>query len=185
MAGRRYAATTLREVARRAGVGERTLYDAFPSKAALFGHTLGVAVVGDEQPVSVAERAEIRAALEGEPSQALESVVEYAAALLDRADDLIIVSIEAAGSDSDMRTASDAGARETHRVYLSLTRSLERRGALRADLGAMAAADIMYALASPQTHHLLRRHRRWSSRRYRAWLSRTLAEQLLGPSSHR
>ena len=29
-----YAATTMREVAARAGVGERTLYDAFPTKAA-------------------------------------------------------------------------------------------------------------------------------------------------------
>lgn len=36
-----YLATTMRGVAALADVDERTLYDAFPSKTALFAHTLG------------------------------------------------------------------------------------------------------------------------------------------------
>lgn len=61
---RGYTGTTLRDVAEEAGVGERTLYDAFSTKAALFGHTLGVATVGDEEPIPVAECPEVRAARE-------------------------------------------------------------------------------------------------------------------------
>ncbi len=177
---RGYAATTLRDVAAEAGVGERTLYDAFPGKAALFQHTLGVAVVGDEQPVRVADRPELLdAEHDPDPAAALTRAVAYSTALLERAGDLIMVSVEAAGADPDMRAAADAGARETHRVQLRLTRELRRRGALREGLDATTAADLMYALASPHMHQLLRRHRRWSANRYRTWLTETLQHELL------
>ena len=72
----------MRGVATAAGVGERTLYDAFPNKAALFAHTLGVAIVGDEDDVPVARRREVRAALElSNPKTALAHLVTYTAAL--------------------------------------------------------------------------------------------------------
>lgn len=175
-----YAATTMRDVASTAGVGERTLYDAFPSKTALFGHTLEVATVGDEEPVRVADRPEIRAAREqSDPAAAIRQMVAYSEALLDRAGDLIMVSVEAAGSDPDMRAAADAGAEATHEVCLALTRALDQRGALRDDLDAITAADITYAMISPHLHQLLRRHRHWSRHRYRTWLERTLTNQLL------
>jgi AcrR family transcriptional regulator len=177
---RGYAATTLRDVAAEAGVGERTLYDAFPGKAALFQHTLGVAIVGDEEPVRVADREEMRdAEHDPVPAAALAKAVAYTAALLERAGDLIMVSVEAAGADPDMRAAADAGSKETHRVHLRLTRELHRRGALREGLDAATAADLMYALASPHMHQLLRRHRRWSAARYRDWLTETLQRELL------
>jgi AcrR family transcriptional regulator len=177
---RGYLATTMRDVAAAAGVGERTLYDAFPSKAALFGHTLGVATVGDEEPVPVADRPEIRAARqEPDPTTAIKLMITYIEALLERAGDLIMVSVEAAGSDPDMRAAADAGARATHRVYLALTQALHERGALRHKLTATTAADIMYGLASPHLHQLLRRHRNWSRQRYRTWLEQVLVNELL------
>jgi len=55
-------ATTIRDVARAAGVGERTVYGIFPSKADLFRHVLDVATVGNEEPVGVASRPEIQSA---------------------------------------------------------------------------------------------------------------------------
>lgn len=178
---RGYAATTVREIAARAGVGERTIYDAFPSKAALFGHTLDVATVGDEQRVAVADRPEILAAQQNtDPEAAIEQLVEYIAKLLERAGGLIMASVEAAGADPDMRAAADAGSRATHQVCLAFARSLRKRSALRDGLHAGAAADILYALTSPHMHQLLRTHRGWSARRYQAWLRDTVTHQLLG-----
>ncbi|MFF8598302.1 TetR/AcrR family transcriptional regulator [Streptomyces sp. NPDC015232] len=180
---RGYAATRMREIARAAGVGERTLYDAFPTKAALFGHTLGVATVGDEEPVAVADRPEFRR-LGGEtdPAETVEALVARTADLLDRAGDLIMVSVEAAGADPDMRAAADAGAAATHAVHLRLTTALHARGALRPGLDAARAADILFALVSPHVHQLLRRHRGWSAEAYRDWLTALVTDQLLAPA---
>ncbi|MGW6710075.1 TetR/AcrR family transcriptional regulator [Streptomyces sp. NPDC054956] len=175
-----YVATKMKEVAALAGVGERTLYDAFPTKAALFGHTLGVATVGDEEPVRVRDRPQIRAVREeADPRAAIADMTAYLSDLLDRAGDLIMVSVEAAGADPDMRAAADAGAKATHEVYLALTTALHEQGALRPGLDAATAADIFYALGSPHMHQLLRRHRGWTAEGYRAWLERVLISELL------
>lgn len=102
-----------------------------------------VATVGDEAPVPVADRPEVRAAYDEEdPVAAIGQMVALVAALLDRAGDLIMVSVEAAGADPDMRAAADVGAEATHHVYLALTDALRNRGALRHGLDATAAADI-------------------------------------------
>jgi AcrR family transcriptional regulator len=176
-----YVATTMRQVAASAGVGERTLYDAFPTKAALFSHTLSVAIVGDEETVRVAERPEIAATREqADPRTAIGQLVAYSTALLERAGDLIMVSVEAAGADADMRAAADAGAAATHRVHLALTEHLHRRGALRAGLDPVTAADILYALGSPHMHQLLRRHRGWTVQQYQTWLDNAIVHELLG-----
>jgi AcrR family transcriptional regulator len=176
-----YVATTMRQVATGAEVGERTLYDAFPSKAALFGHTLGVATAGDEEAVAVADRPEVKAAhAEPEPELAIARSLAYIADLLERAGDLIMVSVEAAGADPDMRATADAGAHATHALHLALTETLYRRGALRAGLDPTRAADIMYALASPHMHQLIRRHRRWTAQHYLQWLEESVVSQLLG-----
>lgn len=176
-----YVTTTMRDVARRAGVAERTLYDAFSTKSALFSHTLDVAVVGDEAPVPVKERPEVIAAREHrDPQDAVTQMVDYGTALLERAGALIMVSVEAAGADLNMRAAADAGARATHAVHLEFTRALEKRGFLRSGLDATTAADIVFALASPHTHALLRKHCGWSRRQYRDWLEALLAREVLG-----
>jgi AcrR family transcriptional regulator len=177
---RGYVATTMRGVAAAANVGERTLYDAFPTKAALFTHTLGVATVGDEVPVRVADRPEITASRDqADPRTALAQLVAYSTALLERAGDLIMVSVEAAGADPDMRAAADTGARATHHVHLELTTRLHDSGALRAGLDTIAAADVLYALASPHIHQLLRRHRGWTVERYQTWLREAITRELL------
>ncbi|MGW3105448.1 TetR/AcrR family transcriptional regulator [Streptomyces sp. NPDC001100] len=176
-----FTATRMKEVATLAGVGERTLYDAFPTKATLFGHTLGVAIAGDEQPVAVPDRPEtLEIRDDPDPGRAIGRSVDQITELLERAGDLIMVTVEAAGADPDMRASADAGAEATYGVHLTLATALEERGALRPGLDARTAADTLYALASPHMHQLLRRHRGWTREAYRAWLRRVLVAELLG-----
>jgi AcrR family transcriptional regulator len=178
---RGYVVTTIRDIAHAAGVGERTVYAAFPGKADLFRHALDVATVGDEQPVAVADRPEIRDAVrDPDPAAAISRAIAYTVALFERAGDLIMVTVQAADADPDMRAAADAGSQATRQLWLTLTRSLHDQGALRPGLDPPTAADILYALASPHTHQLLRRHRGWSPQQYGAWLIDTVTQQLLG-----
>lgn len=179
-----YAATTMRQIAREAGVGERTVYDVFSSKSVLFGHTLAVAVAGDEEPVPVAERPWVRAVLaELHPVVALGLLAANSTQLLDRAGDLIMVSIEAAVSDADMRATADAGAHATYAVQRTVATRLHQRGALREDLDAQTAADILYVLLAPHTHQLLRRHRRWNAEKYQRWIHDAMVRELLTPAT--
>ena len=175
-----YVATTMRQVAREAGVGERTLYDGFATKAALFGHTLGVAVAGDEEPVAVAQRPWLATLVaEPDPIAALRLLAASGSELLERAGDLIMVSIEAAGADPDMRAAAHAGARATYDVQLTVAANLSERGALRDGMDPAVAADILYTLLAPHTHQLLRRHRQWSAGQYREWIHRAMVREVL------
>lgn len=178
-----YVATTMRDVAKRAGVGERTLYDAFPSKVVLFNRMLGITLVNGEVEAPFASGPLIQQALtEPDPATLICRMAAINVELFDRYGDLIMVSVEAAGADEDMRISADAGSKGTQKMWLTVTRELDARGALREGLSAQTAADILYALASPHMHQLMRRHRGWSSARYREWLESTLVQQLLGRS---
>ena len=176
-----YVATTMRDIARVAGVGERTVYAAFPGKADLFRHALDVARVGDEEPVAVADRAEVRDAFaHADPRVAIARSIDYTVALLERAGDLIMVTVQAADADADMSAVAEAGSQATRAFWHTLTESLRDR--LRPGLTAQTAADILFALCSPHMHNLLRRHCGWSAQRYRTWLTETATHQLLAES---
>ena len=66
----------MREIAEEAKVSERTVYAVFPTKVALLNEAIGVAIVGDDRPVRVAERDDFRAAVnERDGRRALELFV--------------------------------------------------------------------------------------------------------------
>jgi AcrR family transcriptional regulator len=175
-----FVATTVKQVAAAAGVAERTVYAAFPSKADLFSEVLGVATVGDDLPVPVAERAEFRAAFgERDHHRALQLIVDYGTTLLERAGPLIITSIESAGADPDMRRIADEGAHATAVNLGAFVHALADHGGLRPGLEVQQAADILTVLSSPHVHHLLRHDRDWTVERYRDWLLDTLSRALL------
>ncbi|NEW27708.1 TetR/AcrR family transcriptional regulator [Nocardia cyriacigeorgica] len=179
---RGYVATTMREVARRAEIGERTLYDAFPTKLALFRHALDVATVGDEEPVAVAERPEVQTALaESDPIAAVGMIVDYTAGLLERAGDLIMVGVDAASADPELKSGADAGAAATRAFWAAFVRSLAEHGSLRPDIDPDTAADSLFALASPHVFRLLRRESGWPATKYRNWLASAVTAHLLTP----
>ncbi|HTI22196.1 MAG TPA: helix-turn-helix domain-containing protein [Kutzneria sp.] len=167
------SATTMRQVAAEAGVAERTVYTAFPSKTALFNEVVNIATVGDDLPVPVAERTSFTDLFtETDPRRAATLCVTFGTALFERAGDLIMAAIESAGADADMREFCDRSAAANRANMRALAQAWSENGLLRLD--ADTAADLLHTLASPHVHHLLRRQQGWSAERYRDWLIDTL-----------
>ncbi len=174
------AATTMRQVAATAGVAERTVYTAFPTKGALFNEVIGIAAVGDELPIPVAERAEFTVAhTEPDPVNAVRHLVDYGTALLERAGDLIMAAIESSGADPDMRDFCQRAAAETATNLHATAHAWEQRGLLRDGVAADEAGAVLFALSSPQVHNILRRHQGWGVDRYRDWVVETITRTLL------
>jgi AcrR family transcriptional regulator len=179
---RGYSATTMREIAEEAGVSERTVYAVFPTKVALLSEAIGVAIVGDDSPVPMAERADFRAALnERDGKWALELFVNGASEVLERAGALMMAGYEAAGTDAELRQAAKAGDRARAADFTLIVNALANHGALRDDLPIEQATDILLALVSPQVHQLLRHQRARSPDEYRNLIQDVLQRVILNP----
>jgi AcrR family transcriptional regulator len=179
-----YVATTVRQIADRAGVAVRTVFNAFPGgKAQLFDEILDHALGGDDDRIPLIDRPVARRPVEAsDGSEALRLVAEGAADLYGRAGDLITTYLESAGADPHMRHHADLGATEAAKIMRRVARSLHQSQALREGLTPSRAGDIMLALCSPHVHHLLCRKQGWSGRAYRVWLTRELQRALLAES---
>jgi AcrR family transcriptional regulator len=179
-----YSLTTMREIAREAGVSDRTVFSVFPTKVALLNEAIGVAIVGDDRPVPVAERAEFQNALEQrDGKRALELFVAAASELFDRAGALMIAGYEAAGADVEVRRAAQAGEQARAKDFALVVDALAVHRALRQDLTVDQATDVILALVSPQVHQTLRHHRGRSATEYRDLMLDVLQRALIAATA--
>jgi AcrR family transcriptional regulator len=161
---RGWAATGMRDIAREAGTATETLYSHFPSKTALLQSVIDIAVVGDEVPLALAERAEFTVLAEGSRAERLGASARLVTDVALRTAGLAKVLREAAYGD------------ETIAELLDATRARQRldvEAALRLILGREASAreiDSVWALVSIEVYLLLVEVRGWSAQQYESWL---------------
>ncbi len=86
---------------------------------------------------------------------------------------------DAARSDEDAAGLLAELGRQRQEGQRGMARSLARSSALRSGLRERDAADIIYALASPEVYGLLVLDRGWTGERYEGWLRAILIDQLL------
>ena len=176
LAERGYAGTTIAAVAGEARVAPETVYAAFRNKRTLVGELVRTAVRGDRSAPPASEQAGARA-VAAALSQA-EQIRLFAADVSARLERVgpVLEAVAAAPEPelAELRGNVDRDRLEGMRRFVA---ALEGRGSLR--LEPDAAAETVWALASPELHMLLRSRRGWPPERYAAWLGETLEAALL------
>jgi hypothetical protein len=87
----------------------------------------------------------------------------------------------AASADPDLAALRDLGKAQRFAGQREFLRIMVGATGLRAGLDVETAADILYALGSPETYRLLVVDRGWSAARFELWYSETLERLLLEP----
>jgi hypothetical protein len=154
---------------------------AFGSKAALAKRVYDVTLVGDEEPVPLAERAEIQAIIaEPNPRQKLAMYAALGRKLVERIGPLLSVLFSGAkAGDPELAEFAATTARERLIGVSGLVGQLDAVGALRPGLGVDRARDIVWTLIAWEVYELLVIGRGWSLDDWEAWVAESTAALLL------
>lgn len=162
-----WAGTGMREVAVEAGVATETLYSHFSSKRGLLRAVMDVGVVGDDQPVSLAERPEFLAIGRGRRAERTRAAARMLRSIQERTAGLSGVLKEAAAGDEEIAE------------MLRELRDRQRQNvgdAVELILGRPATPferDGVWAIVSPEVFLLLTESG-WSLEQYENWIAHTV-----------
>src|SRR5690348_4992527 len=177
-----YTATTVEEIASRAGVSKPTVFAAVGSKQAILKQLRDIALAGDDEPVPVAQRPWYQQALaEPDPRRALRLYARNATAIHRRSADVHEVLRAAAAADKDLHDLWRGSEDERRGGAMIVIDALLQKSRLKPGLDRAAAIDIVWILTASDIFLRLVRTRRWSHPQFENWLGDTLGEQLLPP----
>jgi AcrR family transcriptional regulator len=180
---RGYAATTMVDVAAAAEVSVPWLYKAFGPKPALVKRAYDVLLVGDPDPVPLAQRPAFRAlTAETDPHRAIERYAAISRDLITRIGPLAAALLAAARSgDPELADLAATISRERLVGATAFTDRLAELGTLDAGAARQRARDVVWTLISPDVYRMLVLERGWSSPQYERWLTDSLTAALLRP----
>jgi AcrR family transcriptional regulator len=177
-----YAATTIDAIAEAAHVSRRTVFNSVGGKVALLKLTLDWAIVGDDEPVAMADRPAVAAIqAEREPRKALAlwvRTITDAAARIAPVGAVLYAAADGDPEAADLLAESARGRMFGARAFVAHLASLD---ALAAEVSEQQAADLCWALMDAHLYRLLVGERGWATDEYERWLSAALAATLLRP----
>jgi AcrR family transcriptional regulator len=176
-----YGATTIDAVAEAAGVSRKTVFTAVGGKLDLLKVALDWVVAGDDRPVAVADRDEMKQVMAQDDAVALlRGCVHAMVAITGRAAGLAQALEVAAGTDPAARDLVERGQRhrlDDARIVVDRLRALN---ALTSKLTYDEAVDLVWLAIEPALFDRLVRMRGWSTTRFEEWLAQHLIAQLIG-----
>jgi AcrR family transcriptional regulator len=176
-----YGATTIEQIAERAGVSKPTVFSAVGNKQAVMAALRTVALRGDDEAATVAEREPWQRVLaEPDPHRAVELEVAHLTDLWSRWAELKEVLRGAASSGEPALRELWATGEEQRRIAAQrFVTALAQKGPLRYGLTRAEAIDIVWVQTAPEHYHALVVQRGWSRAGYERWLIDTLSHALL------
>jgi AcrR family transcriptional regulator len=177
---RGYAGTTIDAVAERAGVSRRTVFSSAGSKVELLKTAWDWAVVGDDQPIAVADRPEIaRMRQERDPETLVELWVDQVLRVGARVGQLAWVLARAVDVDREAAALQQRIDVERRAGAAMFVGGLAAIDGLRADVSEQEGADMAWVLMNPLFVRRLREDRDWTDDQVRVWLRRLTKASLL------
>lgn len=177
-----YAATTIDAVAERAGVARRTVFAAVGGKVALLKLAYDWSLVGDDEPVPMAQRPEILAiAAEHRPRVAIRLWAEHVTTVAGRSTPMLLVLRAAADTDPDAAALHEKALADSRYGAEMFVRHLDRIATLRTDLDLAHATDLVWGLLDPGVYERMVLRGAWTPEQFAAWLTRAWIQVLLAP----
>jgi AcrR family transcriptional regulator len=175
-----YAGTSIAQIAEAAGVSAPTVFAGFTSKANLLKEATETTIVGDVEPVPLAERPQMKHVHEGATAE--EVLLRLADLIAEAAPRVCpIYAVVTAAADADPEIAQLARMLDEQRLTgatrLAAT-VMQRLGDDDPDRLA-EVRDTIWTMNSPWLYDLLVVQRGWSTQRYRDWIGRALVGLVL------
>lgn len=178
-----YPATTVADVAARAGVSADTVFHVFGSKGALLTRVLDEVIGGDDEDVRVLDREDPqRMRAETDQRRQVAMLARGMSDQLERVRPMDDILVSAAAVDADARALrDDLQLRQRREGMTTVAGWIAARGPLRVGVDVDRAAAVIWTLTSPEVHRMLRDVWGWSPEQYAEWLTDTLQNALLPP----
>lgn len=143
---RGYAATTMADVATRAGVAVQTVYSSVGGKAALLKEVFDVTLVGDDEPVAMVDRPEIgRVIAEPDGRRKLELFAAYVSGVVERVNELGAVLVVAADVDPEAAAVLEGYYNGRYQGMTEFATDLKSHRLLRRGMTVERAAAVLAA----------------------------------------
>jgi AcrR family transcriptional regulator len=170
-----YLPTTMKAIATEAGVAERTLYLAYPTKAQLLGEIIRVAVRGHDRDEPLAAGTAFRAVIEAPPGELAARFGQSSAELMSRTARVLAIGEAAAVADPALAGLRDRGHAATRSDMREIAAALGAHGKLARGMTEERAADVLFAIAANETVYLrLTGECGWSDSEYAGLVERLL-----------
>src|SRR5215471_10779544 len=179
-----YAATTIDAIAEAAHVSRRTVFNSAGGKSVLLKLAFDWAIVGDDEPVALSDRPEVKAVrAEQDPHRALMGWAQLVSDVAARV--APISEVAAVAADSDPAAAELLGNFARTRMF-GATKFIQHLASLGAGLAPgvteQQAADVCWALMDGHVYRLLVSDRGWTTAQFTQWLYQTVAATVLPPA---
>jgi AcrR family transcriptional regulator len=162
---RGWSGTSIRDVARGAGVSVETVYASVGTKAELLKTAVEISVVGDDEPIPLAERPEFRALGEGDLAERVQALGRLMALLNPRTAKLHRVLQHAALSEPALAELLGlVMAQERESTRQGIVTLIGREGTDREIAG-------LQAVLSNDVYLLLTEHSGWDLETYQHWVA--------------
>jgi AcrR family transcriptional regulator len=171
-----YVGTTMDDIAERAAVARRTIYNQFGSKAALLIAAINDRVAGSEERSLESDHDSVRAL--DDPRQMIEAFIKAHVGVVHRSLPLLKVTFEAAAIDGEVAKEYERNEEHRYRAQQILIDALDRKGHLRRDVPLDYLKRGFWLLAGPQML-ITATNAGWDIDTYARWLKDTVSGLLL------